>query len=351
MKRTGNRPEILMKNNHFPPAPRTAVVGCGSWGTALATLLCPSSSQITLGGRSEAVIEDINSRNRNDRYLPGALLDPRIRASSDLGVAKNADLILLVLPSSAIRSTCEQLASLKINPATILTTCSKGIERGTGKRMSEIITEILPEQPLAALSGPNHAEEVCKGLATMTVIGADNRNVSAYLQGLFSSPSFRCYTSDDLTGIEWGGAMKNVFAIASGIATGLGLGDNATAGLVTRGLAEMIRLGTALGGHPDTFTGLSGVGDLIATCYSHHSRNFRAGISIGKGNTVERTLSEAGMVIEGIPNCQSIHEVALRSGVRTPLIDSIHSVLFGEQPAADALRELLTRAPRAEQEA
>ena len=216
--------------------------------------------------------------------------------------------------------------------------------------MSEVISEILPCQPLAALSGPNHAEEVCKGLATMTVIGSAESSLSSYLQGLLTSPNFRCYTSDDLTGLEWGGAMKNIFAIASGIATGLGLGDNATAGLVTRGLAEMIRLGTALGGKPDTFTGLSGVGDLIATCYSHHSRNFRAGISIGKGNTVEATLEEAGMVVEGIPNCQSIYEVAQQSGVRTPLIDSIYSVLYEHQPAAEALRELLTRAPRPELE-
>ena len=326
------------------------MVGCGSWGTALATLLCPASSQITLIGRNRDIIEDINKQHRNERYLPGETLDSRIQASSDLGVIRDADLVLLVLPSAAIRSTCEQLAALQISPETILTTCSKGIERGTGTRMSEIITEILPQQPLAALSGPNHAEEVCKGLATMTVIGSENQNVSNYLQGLFTSPCFRCYTSNDLTGIEWGGAMKNIFAIASGIATGLGLGDNATAGLVTRGLAEMIRLGTALGGQPDTFTGLSGVGDLIATCYSHHSRNFRAGISIGNGNTVEQTVKDAGMVIEGIPNCQSIHEVARRSGVRTPLIDSIHSVLYGSQPAAEALQELLTRAPRAELE-
>jgi glycerol-3-phosphate dehydrogenase (NAD(P)+) len=339
-----------MNDNHFPPAPRTAVVGCGSWGTALATLLYPASSQITLIGRNKDVIEDINTRHRNERYLPGELLDPGIKASSDLDVTRDADLILLVLPSAAIRSTAEQLASLQIGPEVILTSCSKGIERGTGKRMSEVISEILPDQPLAALSGPNHAEEVCKGLATMTVIGSANSNVSGYLQGLLTSPSFRCYTSDDLTGLEWGGAMKNIFAIASGIATGLGLGDNATAGLVTRGLAEMIRLGTALGGKPDTFTGLSGVGDLIATCYSHHSRNFRAGISIGKGNTVEATLKEAGMVVEGIPNCQSIYEVAKRSKVRTPLIDSIYSVLYENQPAAEALRELLTRAPRPELE-
>ena len=339
-----------MNAHNFPPAPRTAIVGCGSWGTALATLLCPVSSKITLIGRNENVIEDINKNHRNERYLPGEVLDPGIKASSDLGVTRDADLILLVLPSAAIRSTATQLASLQIDQKVILTSCSKGIERGTGKRMSEVISEILPCQPLGALSGPNHAEEVCKGLATMTVIGSAESSLSSYLQGLLTSPNFRCYTSDDLTGLEWGGAMKNIFAIASGIATGLGLGDNATAGLVTRGLAEMIRLGTALGGKPDTFTGLSGVGDLIATCYSHHSRNFRAGISIGKGNTVEATLEEAGMVVEGIPNCQSIYEVAQQSGVRTPLIDSIYSVLYEHQPAAEALRELLTRAPRPEVE-
>ena len=339
-----------MNPDTCPSSPRVVIIGCGSWGTSLASVLIHTASTVTLVGRNPAVIDDINSNHRNKRYLPDAILDPSIAATDCLTVASEADLILFVVPSSATRSTAEQLAGLQLKPRTILMACSKGIERGTGHRMSEIISELLPAHPLSVLSGPNHAEEVSRGLATTTVIGAQDDEIGSCLQRLFTSPTFRSYTSTDLPGMEWGGAIKNVFAIASGIATGLGLGDNATAGLVTRGLAEMIRLGTALGGQADTFVGLSGVGDLIATCYSHHSRNFRAGISIGKGNTVQETLDAEGMVVEGIPNCQSIHEVARRTGVRTPLIDSVYSVLYEDKPAAEALQELLTRAPRPETE-
>ena len=339
-----------MNPDSFPHSPHVVILGCGSWGTALASVLIHSARGVTLVGRDEEVLEDINANNRNERYLPGSRLDSGITATDDLTTSVEADLILFAVPSAATRDVASKLATLALKPHAILIACSKGIERGSGQRMSEIIGEILPAQQLAVLSGPNHAEEVCKGLATATVIGSREDAVLSYLQRLFTSPTFRSYTSHDLTGMEWGGAIKNGFAIASGIASGLGLGDNATSALVTRGLAEMIRLGTALGGRPDTFTGLSGVGDLIATCYSHHSRNFRAGISIGRGKTVQETLAAEGMVVEGIPNCQSIYEVALRTGVRTPLIDTLHSVLYRDKSAAAALQELLTRAPRSETE-
>ena len=332
----------------FSPSPKVAVLGSGSWGTALASLLASAASSVVLIGRNPEVIEDINTNHRNNRYLPNLTFAPNITATSELRDAIDADVVLFVVPSSATRAMAEKVAALAPNPDAIMIACSKGIELGTGKRMSEIIGEQLPDHRLAVLSGPNHAEEVSRGLATATVIGATDPAVSAYLQELFTAPTFRSYTGDDLAGIEWGGAIKNVFAIASGIATGLGLGDNATAGLVTRGLAEMIRLGTALGGRPDTFVGLSGVGDLIATCYSHHSRNFRAGISIGKGHTVQETLDAEGMVVEGIPNCQSIHEAAHRAGVRTPLIDALYAVLYEDKSPAVALQELLTRRPRSE---
>lgn len=339
-----------MNPDSHPISPKVVILGCGSWGTALATVISHTASEVTLIGRNQEVLDDINNNHRNQRYLAGSELAPNISASAELSVASEADLLLFVVPSSATRCMAEKIAALELKPNAILLACAKGIERGTGKRMSEILGELLPAQPLAVLSGPNHAEEVCKGLATATVLGSDNEEITTYLQGLFTSPSFRSYTCTDLAGMEWGGAIKNVFAIASGIATGLGLGDNATAGLVTRGLAEMIRLGTALGGRPDTFVGLSGVGDLIATCYSHHSRNYRAGISIGKGNTVQQTLDAEGMVVEGIPNTQSIHEAAQRAGVRTPLIDAVYAVLYQDKPAAEALHELLNRAPRSETE-
>ncbi len=337
-----------MNPDTFPPAPRVAVLGAGSWGSALGLLLAPAASSVLLVGRDAKVIEDINSNHRNQRYLPGIEFAGNLSATADLSAGADADVVLFVVPSAATREVAKKFAALNPNPNAILVSCSKGIELGTGKRMSEIIAEHLPAHLLAVLSGPNHAEEVSRGLATATVIGSSEKDVSAYLQGLFTAPTFRSYTSDDLAGIELGGAIKNLFAICSGIADGLGLGDNATAGLVTRGLAEMIRLGTTLGGRPDTFIGLSGVGDLIATCYSHHSRNFRAGIAIGKGKTVQQTLDAEGMVVEGIPNCQSVHEAAHRAGVRTPLIDALYAVLYeGKSPGA-ALQELLTRTPRSE---
>lgn len=339
-----------MNPEQFPPSPRTAILGAGSWGTALATLLAPAAKSVLLVGRDKEVIAEINSDHRNERYLPGRSLPPSITATTEPSRAANADLVLFVLPSRATRAAATQFAALSPNPQAILLSCAKGIELDSGKRMSEIISELLPDHPLAVLSGPNHAEEVCRGLATATVIGSIDTETSIYLQGLLNSPTFRAYTSDDVAGIEWGGAIKNVFAIASGIANGLGLGDNATAGLVTRGLAEMIRLGTALGGRQDTFIGLSGVGDLIATCYSHHSRNYRAGIAIGEGKSVQETVAGSGMVVEGVPNCQSIHDAAERAGVRTPLIDAVYAVLYEEKPPAAALRELLTRAPRSESE-
>ena len=339
-----------MNPETFPPKPQVAILGCGSWGTALASVLAPATSAVLLIGRAPAVVDEINTGHRNERYLPGANLAENITASTALEEARGAELVLFVIPSSATRAMTEKFAALDPNPNAILLSCSKGIELGTGKRMSEIITEQLPHHRLAVLSGPNHAEEVCRGLASATVIGSTDKELGVYLQSLFTSPAFRTYTSDDVAGIELGGAIKNVFAIASGIAKGLGLGDNATAGLVTRGLAEMIRLGSALGGRPETFIGLSGVGDLIATCYSHHSRNYRAGISLGSGHTLRETLKVEGMVVEGIPNCQSIHEAAHRAGVRTPLIDALYAVLYQNKPPAAALQELLTRAPRSEKD-
>jgi glycerol-3-phosphate dehydrogenase (NAD(P)+) len=214
--------------------------------------------------------------------------------------------------------------------------------------MSEILTGQLPRNPVAVLSGPNHAEEIAACLATCAVIGTRDETLARRLQELFTTPHFRSYTSDDLAGIELGGAIKNVYAIAAGIAAGLGLGDNAIAALVTRALAEMTRLGTRLGGRVETFAGLSGVGDLIATCFSRHSRNHRVGLALGAGKTLEEATSSLGMVAEGVPNTLSIHETAQRVGVRTPIIDAVHAILYRGMPAARALHELLNRDPRPE---
>jgi glycerol-3-phosphate dehydrogenase (NAD(P)+) len=214
--------------------------------------------------------------------------------------------------------------------------------------MSVILREVFPDNPIAVFSGPNHAEEIAKDLATCAVIGCEDEALAEQLQQLFTAPHFRSYTSDDLAGIELGGAIKNVYAIAAGIALGLGLGDNAIAALVTRALAEMTRLGTRLGGRVETFAGLSGVGDLIVTCYSEHSRNHRVGKQLGEGRTLEEAVESLGMVAEGVPNTLSIHEAARSIGVRTPIIDAVHAILYRGMPAAKALTELLSRDPRPE---
>ncbi len=324
------------------------IVGAGSWGSALACLLSQNAPQVTILGREKAVIEDINTRHRNSRYLPELELPQSIHASDDYRLFEKADLILFVVPTSAVRPVAEELAGLAIPDDTILLSCAKGIERETGKRMSEIIAGTFPENPVAALSGPNHAEEIARFLPAAAAIGSSSPQALDRLQQLLSTPRFRAYTCADVPGIELGGAIKNIFAIAAGVAKGLQLGDNAISALVTRGLAEMIRLGSAMGGQAETFTGLSGVGDLITTCFSEHSRNHRVGLQLGQGKTLDEAVASLGMVAEGVLNTQSIYEAARRREIRTPLIDAVYRLLYENEPARDALRSLFDRSPRQE---
>ncbi|WP_035601678.1 NAD(P)H-dependent glycerol-3-phosphate dehydrogenase [Haloferula sp. BvORR071] len=325
-----------------------AILGTGSFGTALARLLASKLERVEMIGRDAAVAESINATRHNPRYLAGVELPENITASISLTNAAAHPLVLFCVPTAATRETAKHLAEAGLPESAVLLSCAKGIERNTGERMSEILHEQLPQQPLAVLSGPNHAEEIASGLATCAVIGTKDEDLARRLQELFTAPHFRSYTSDDVAGIEYGGAIKNVYAIAAGIAAGLGLGDNAIAALVTRALAEMARLGTCLGGRIETFAGLSGVGDLIATCFSKHSRNNRVGLALGQGKTLEEATSSLGMVAEGVPNTLSIHETAQRAGVRTPIIDAVHAILYRDMPAARALHELLNRDPRPE---
>jgi len=327
---------------------KIAILGTGSWGTALAATLTQNGHHSTLIGRNHQTINEINTQHCNSHYLPEISLSPELKATHDLKAASSAEVILFVVPTSATRDSAKALSELSIPPDTILVSCAKGIERNTGERMSEIIAEHFPNNPLAALSGPNHAEEVARGLATCAVIGSHHHDSAVTLQKLLNNQFFRTYTSDDIAGIEWGGAVKNVFAISAGIANGIGLGDNAISALATRGLAEMCRLGGALGGQTETFMGLSGMGDLIATCTSVHSRNNRVGRLLGQGKTVQEAVDCIGMVAEGVPNTLSIYETAQKIGCRTPLIDSVYSVLYQDKPADQALQELFSRAPRPE---
>lgn len=327
-----------------------AILGTGSFGSAIAKLLSCKVSDILLIGRDQETVDAINQEHRNPRYLHGISFPTHVRASTSFADAADFPVIIFAVPTSATRGVAEQIAGILKNDKAILVSCAKGIERSTGERMSEILHEVLPNQPLAVLSGPNHAEEFAVGLPTCAVIGSEDPALAKQLQELFTFPTFRTYTSDDVAGMELGGAIKNVYAIASGIAQGLGLGDNAVAALVTRALAEMTRLGTKLGGRPETFNGLSGVGDLVVTCYSHHSRNHRVGKALGGGQTLEEAVNSLGMVAEGVPNTLSIYEAARRVGVRTPLIDAMHAILYQGKPASSALRDLLERDPRPEVE-
>jgi glycerol-3-phosphate dehydrogenase (NAD(P)+) len=333
-----------MSSHH--PFSSIAVIGSGSFGTALAYLLGERCDRLTMLGRDAHVAEEINLHHRNSRYLSQAHLSHRVVATTQMSEIADHDLIIFSVPTSATREAAHQLAQIGTQAA--LLSSSKGVERKSGERMSQILREHFPNNPLAVISGPNHAEEIGAGLATCGVIGSEDGPFAAALQKLFTLPHFRTYTSTDMAGIELGGAIKNIYAIASGIAAGLGLGDNAVAALVTRALHEMTRLGVALGGQKETFTGLSGVGDLIATCFSQHSRNHRVGLALGQGKALDEAVASIGMIAEGVPNTQSLYEAARQAGVSTPIIDAVYSILYENRPTALALRDLLSRDPKPE---
>ena len=311
-----------------------AILGAGSLGTALAKLLAPKLETIVLVSIEQDCVDGINGDHRNPKYLTSIELAPNVRASMDHRAALAMPLVIFAVPTSAIRTEAAKLAALGLPPDTPLLSCAKGIERNTGERMSQILREVFPNNPIGILSGPNHAEEIAQNLVTCAVIASTNQLLAEALQELFTLPHFRVYTSDDVAGIELGGAVKNVYALAAGMAHGLGLGDNAVAALVTRALAEMTRLGVALGGNRETFAGLSGVGDLIVTCFSEHSRNHRVGFAIGTGQALDAAVAALGMVAEGVPNTLSIHDAARRAGVRTPILDAVYAVLYQGTPAA-----------------
>lgn len=326
------------------------IIGSGSWGTALGVLLAGNAARVTIWGRERAVIDAINQRHENPSYLPGLSLPSALGATTSLGDLAGSDAVFMVVPSRAVRAVAAQFATVPLASGVPLISCMKGIENGTGLRMSELLMEAMPGRPVAVLSGPNHAEEIARRQPAAAVIGCRDAAIARRLQELVTLPWFRAYTSEDLVGIEWGAAVKNVFAIASGLAGGLGLGDNARAALVTRGLAEMIRIGMAMGGRPETFQGLSGVGDLVVTCYSEHSRNNRVGQALGRGESLDSVLAGMTMVAEGVPNTESIHHAARRAGVRTPIIDTVYAVLYRNLAPQEGLRALFARDPRPEAE-
>lgn len=330
------------------PFETIAILGSGSFGTAIAKLLESRAKSIHLICREANVADAINANHRNPCYLDKVVLGVNVRASVNPAAAAGANLVIFAVPTSVTRFAAQSISEIGLPSGTAMLSCGKGIELESGQRMSQIISGVFPNHSVAVLSGPNHAEEIATGMATCAVIGAENPIIANQLQELFTLPHFRSYTSDDVAGLEYGGAIKNIYAIAAGMAHGLGLGDNAVAALVTRALAEMTRLGTALGARSETFAGLSGVGDLIVTCFSEHSRNHRVGFAIGRGQSLESAVASVGMVAEGVPNTRSIYQLARRNGARTPIIDAVFRILYEGQPAAKAMQELLSRDPRPE---
>ena len=322
---------------------KIGMIGAGSWGTALSWLLANNGHSVVVWSALADEISMLRDYRENRSKLPGVILPDSGSFTTELKEAmEGMDLLVLAVPSPFTRSTAKQMKDL-VAEGQIIVNVAKGIEEGTLMTLSQIIEQEVPQADVAVLSGPSHAEEVGKGLPTTIVAGAKTKSTAEYVQNLFMSPVFRVYTSPDVLGIELGAALKNVVALAAGIADGLGYGDNTKAALITRGITEIARLGTAMGGRFETFCGLSGIGDLIVTCASMHSRNRRAGILIGKGYTMEEAMKEVKMVVEGVYSAKAAMGLAEKYGIQLPIIEQVNEVLFNGKPAADAVRDLMLR--------
>jgi glycerol-3-phosphate dehydrogenase (NAD(P)+) len=329
--------------------PYVGVIGAGGWGTALALLMATRGQDVPIWGHDPLHVETMRASRRNEKYLPGIDLPGTIHPSADLGECGRADILLVAVPSRYLAGVTRQLAEASGNRKPVLVSCTKGIEREHGLLMTEVMESCFPNATLAVLSGPNLAGEIAKGVPAAGVIGCDDPVALASVQGLFGGTTFRAYTSGDLRGIQLGGALKNVFAIAAGVSDGLGLGENAKAALVTRSLAEMTRLGAAMGGKRETFSGLSGIGDLMVTCFSERSRNHQVGLRLGRGESLEAITASMSMVAEGVPTAASARAAAGRLGVETPLVDAVHDLLEGRISPSDAMQSLMARQLKAEE--
>ncbi|WP_026670087.1 NAD(P)H-dependent glycerol-3-phosphate dehydrogenase [Butyrivibrio sp. AE3006] len=330
-----------------------AVIGSGSWGIALAWRLHKNGFNVTLWARREETASKLRSEREDKDKLPGVILDKDIKITSNMEEAlKDAGMIVVTVPSVAIREVCVKMRPYLAEgeEKRIIVNCSKGIEKDTLMVMSDVILDELPGSEVAVLSGPSHAEEVGKGLPTTIVVGAFSKESAREVQNVFMAEEFRVYISPDMLGIEIGAALKNVIALAAGIADGLGYGDNAKAALITRGIAEMSRLGAAMGGDYETFSGLSGMGDLVVTCASMHSRNRRAGILIGQGKTAAEATAEVKMVVEGINSAEAALALAKKYEVEMPIVEQINEVLFNGKEPREAVKELMLREKKAENE-
>lgn len=327
---------------------KTAILGTGAWGTALAWLWGKDGRQIILWAHNVDRARAMQKARENSDHLPGIKLPESVEVTSELRKCAGADLIIFVTPSTALREIAVGLRKVIGNAGAIVLSCTKGIEHRSGMRMSQILGEAFPKQTVAVLSGPNLAVEITQNLPTATVVACDDADCAAGLQGVLGSPRFRIYTSQDVVSVELGGALKNVFAIAAGISDGLGLGDNSKAALVTRSLAELVRLGVAMGGTPSGFYGLSGAGDLVLTCCSERSRNHAVGKRLGHGESLAQITALMKTVAEGIPTARSAWECARRLKIDTPIIDEVYGVLYNQKKPTAALEELLRREQKPE---
>jgi glycerol-3-phosphate dehydrogenase (NAD(P)+) len=326
---------------------RAAVVGAGSWGTTVGHILAHNVETV-IWARDREVADDINDRHTNSRYLSGYELHADLRATDDMAEAvSNADVLVMGVPSHGFRATLEE-ASTSLRAWVPVVSLAKGLEQGSNKRMTEIINEVVPGHPYGVLTGPNLAKEILAGDAAATVLAMSDSTVADRLQEVFATNLFRVYINDDVIGCEVAGALKNVMAIASGMADGLGTGDNTRAAVITRGLAELSRMGMAMGGNPFTFAGLAGMGDLVATCISTQSRNRHVGEQLGKGLTIEQIIDEMHMVAEGVKTVSVVRELSEKYEIEMPIADEVYSVINEGQPAAEAYRGLLGRRQRRE---
>ena len=320
-----------------------SVLGAGSWGLGLALLLNNNGHNVTVWSVFNDEVVMLQTEREHKRCLPGVRIPDSITISGDTAnVINNADVLVLAVASPYTRSTAKLIAPF-VKEGQIIVNVAKGVEEHTLLTLCQIVEEEIPQAKVAVLSGPSHAEEVSRGIPTTCVIGAHEKNTAEYLQNIFMSDVFRVYTSPDMLGICIGGALKNVIALAAGIADGLGYGDNTKAALITRGNAEITRLGVAMGANPHTFSGLSGIGDLIVTCASMHSRNRRAGILIGKGYTKDQAMEEVQMVVEGVFSAKAALELSKKYNIEMPIVEQVNKVLFEDKPAAEAVKELMLR--------
>lgn len=326
---------------------KIAVMGSGGWGTAMAVMLSSHGHQVVLWSKFPQEIETLQADRENKKLLKGVLFPDALKLTSDISCAKDAQIVILSAPSFATRQTAAALKEI-IREDQIVVSIAKGLEDGTLKRLSEVIIEELGDINLAVMCGPSHAEEVGRGIPTTNVVSAQKRWIAEEIQDTFMNPVFRLYTTPDMIGVELGASLKNVIAISAGICDGMGFGDNTKAALMTRGITEIARLGVAMGARAETFAGLSGIGDLIVTCTSMHSRNRRAGILIGQGVPVKEALEQIGMVVEGYVTAKAAFQIAKKVGVEMPIISEAYKVLYEGKDHKIAIHDLMTRSKKHE---